>query len=226
MDYKKHYDLLIERAKTRQLAGYTEKHHILPKCMGGTNKKSNIVKLTPEEHYLAHQLLVKMHPQNELLIYAAHKMTINSTNTNRTNKEYGWLKRYHQKICKARIGKNNPSYGRYWYHNPITLEKGKFSPEDVPANWVKGNVKKEKRATCTCCKQEFRPIYKEKYCSVDCKESSKPVSKTRGRESELRDLLNNGYNLDSALKFMGIPGAVGKWYVWAKKVKDSMNKPL
>ena len=226
MDYKKHYDLLIERAKTRQLLGYTEKHHVVPKCIGGSNKKSNIVKLTPEEHYVAHQLLVKMNPQNELLIYAAHKMTINSSNTNRTNKEYGWLKRYHQKICKTRIGKNNPSYGRYWYHNPITLEKGKFLPSNVPANWVKGSVKKEKRITCACCKQDFNPIYKEKYCSVACKECSKPPSKTRGRESELRDLLNNGYNLDSALKFMGIPGAVGKWYIWAKKVKDSMNTPL
>ena len=55
MNYKKHYDALIVRSKIRILTGYTEKHHILPKCMGGDNSKHNIVRLTPEEHYVAHQ---------------------------------------------------------------------------------------------------------------------------------------------------------------------------
>ena len=65
MNYEKHYNLLIERAKTRVIKGYTEKHHIIPKCMGGTDDASNISILTPEEHYIAHLLLVKMYPSNE-----------------------------------------------------------------------------------------------------------------------------------------------------------------
>ena len=66
-----HYGRLIERAKTRQLTGYVEKHHVVPKCIGGTDEKSNLVKLTPEEHYVAHQLLVKIYPDNDSLVYAA-----------------------------------------------------------------------------------------------------------------------------------------------------------
>jgi hypothetical protein len=221
MDYKKHYDLLIERAKSRQLSGYAEKHHIVPRCIGGNNSKSNLVKLTPEEHYVAHQLLVMMYPENDKLVYAARKMTMNTKSTNRNNKEYGWLKRKHLAIRKKLTGSKNPSYGKYWYHNPETLEEKKLFPKDVPNNWNKGKVRKEKRRICPKCNNEFTPIYKEKYCSVNCKESAKPPSKTRGREKELKDLLNKGYNLDSALKHMGIPGAVGKWYVWAKKVRDS-----
>lgn len=57
--YKKWYDLIIENAKTRQLSCYVERHHILPKCLGGTNESSNIVELTAREHYVCHLLLTK-----------------------------------------------------------------------------------------------------------------------------------------------------------------------
>lgn len=62
MDYKKIYNNLIERAKIRELDTYKEKHHILPKCMGGNNTKENLVCLTAREHYIAHLLLVKIYP--------------------------------------------------------------------------------------------------------------------------------------------------------------------
>ena len=51
MDYQKIYDQIIERAKNRQLEGYKEKHHIIPKCVGGTNDKENLVELTAREHF-------------------------------------------------------------------------------------------------------------------------------------------------------------------------------
>ena len=40
--------------------GYLESHHIIPKSIGGTNDKSNLVKLTPKEHFICHMLLPKM----------------------------------------------------------------------------------------------------------------------------------------------------------------------
>ena len=96
MDYNKHYYNLIERAKSRVLEGYVEKHHIIPKCFGGTDDVSNLVILTPEEHYIAHQLLVKLYPNEEKLAYAARMMCIKSSKHHRNNKLYGWLKtRYH-----------------------------------------------------------------------------------------------------------------------------------
>lgn len=155
MNYKKHYDLLIERAKTRQLTSYIERHHIVPRCMGGTNEKSNLVELTPEEHYVAHQLLVKMYPENDSLVYAANKMTVSSKTAKRNNKRYGWLKRRYQNVCKKRVGNKNPSYGRSWYYSPRTLEEGMFLPEDVPAGWVKGRntTKPLQKKTCKKCGQ-------------------------------------------------------------------------
>ncbi len=92
MNYSKIYNRLIESAQTRfgPVASYTEVHHIVPRCIGGDDNASNLVVLTPEEHYVAHLLLMKMHPDNAKLVYAAFMMTVGK---HRNNKLYGWLKR-------------------------------------------------------------------------------------------------------------------------------------
>lgn len=105
MDYNKIYNKLIERAKNRKLNVYHENHHIIPKCLGGDNDITNKVKLLPEEHYIAHQLLVKIYPNNKKLIYAAHILA----NTVKGNKEYGWLKR---KFISNNSGNNHYRFGK------------------------------------------------------------------------------------------------------------------
>jgi len=64
------YNNLILRAQHRELQGYCERHHIVPRCMNGSDDKTNIVKLTPDEHYTAHLLLIKMYPQHHGLLHA------------------------------------------------------------------------------------------------------------------------------------------------------------
>jgi len=93
MDYLKIYNNLIEKSKNRVLVCYTEKHHIVPKCIGGSDDISNLASLTPEEHFVAHQLLVKIYPHEKNLIYACVRMTHHTTNNRINNKLYGWLKR-------------------------------------------------------------------------------------------------------------------------------------
>jgi hypothetical protein len=65
MDYRKHYDSLINRSKTKQLeeGTYFEIHHIIPRSEGGTNDESNLVKLTAREHFIAHWLLYRENPK-------------------------------------------------------------------------------------------------------------------------------------------------------------------
>lgn len=104
MNYQLIYDRLIERGKNRVLNEYTETHHILPRCMGGTDEKANLVELTPEEHYVAHQLLVKINPANNKLIYAAMMMAAGTEYVRRSNKQYGWLKR---KFSEGQTGENH-----------------------------------------------------------------------------------------------------------------------
>lgn len=92
MNYSKIYTQIIERAKGRQLDGYKESHHIIPECKGGGDDPNNLVDLTPEEHYVCHQLLVKMFPGDSSLVYAAMMMTAKGK-CKRSNKVYGWLRR-------------------------------------------------------------------------------------------------------------------------------------
>lgn len=93
MDYTKHYNKLIERSRTRVLDGYVERHHVIPRCLGGSDNNSNIAILSPEEHFLAHQLLIKMYPGNRDLIYATQLMTMHHTDRRINNKLFGWLRR-------------------------------------------------------------------------------------------------------------------------------------
>lgn len=93
MNYSKHYNLLIKKARNRVLNCYSEIHHVVPKCLGGTDDESNLIRLTSEEHFVAHQLLMKMYPGNRKLIHAAILMNASSDGQKRNNKQYGWLRR-------------------------------------------------------------------------------------------------------------------------------------
>jgi hypothetical protein len=106
MNYFRIYDAIVKRASLRESSEYTELHHILPKCLGGSDNKDNLVSLTAREHFIAHQLLVKIYPENDKLIYAAHLMTIGGKNHVRNNKHYEWLRIKHSKnMSKLHKGK-------------------------------------------------------------------------------------------------------------------------
>jgi hypothetical protein len=76
MDYQKIYNQIIEKAKNRMLEGYKEKHHIIPKCLGGNNDKDNLVELTAREHFLCHMLLCEIYPNENKLKHALFLMAI------------------------------------------------------------------------------------------------------------------------------------------------------
>lgn len=68
MDYQRHYNLLIDKYKklnlhrlspTEQNFIAMELHHIIPRCLNGSNKKDNLVMLTSKAHFVAHHLLYK-----------------------------------------------------------------------------------------------------------------------------------------------------------------------
>ncbi|UGO48574.1 putative homing endonuclease [Klebsiella phage vB_KaeM_Boboto] len=62
MNYQNVYNSLISRARAREsLLGYKETHHIIPRCIGGSDDKENLVELTGREHFIAHWLLCKIY---------------------------------------------------------------------------------------------------------------------------------------------------------------------
>lgn len=126
MNYEKIYTKLITRAKDRVLETYTEKHHIIPRCMGGGDEVDNLVSLTPEEHYIAHMLLVKIHPYNSKLVFAANMMS------NRNNKTYGWIKRKFSIEIKAQ-NKGQKLTGKQYQKLLASVKNKKKSAEHKEA---------------------------------------------------------------------------------------------
>lgn len=88
MNYLIHYNNLISSRKSllrKKGAGvYYEKHHIIPKWLGGLDTKDNLILLTAKEHFIAHLLLWK-HYRDRSSALAFHKMT-KSSNSNQQRK--------------------------------------------------------------------------------------------------------------------------------------------
>jgi ribosomal protein L37AE/L43A len=77
--YEKWYASIVENAKDRKLDCYKETHHIVPRSIGGTDDKTNLVDLTAREHFICHWLLVHIHkgPAQHKMVYALNGMKRN-----------------------------------------------------------------------------------------------------------------------------------------------------
>lgn len=177
MNYQLHYNLLCDRGKLRKFDSvvYLETHHIVPKCMGGSNDPTNLVRLTPEEHYLAHQLLVKIYPNNKGLVWAAHQMTKLPSGQRSNNKLYGWLKRLNRKVASERVGNKNGSFGKQWYFNPSTEQNIKCSSEQVPDGFINGRFVLKNKYPCVICGTDTGSR-RRKYCDTHREERIKEVA--------------------------------------------------
>lgn len=188
--YKKWYfNIINNRLKNPKLDEYTESHHIVPRCLGGTDEKSNLVELTAREHYICHLLLTSIFPQMSVEYKKMWKafalMTwCKSKNQNRNykinSKIYEKLKFEFSKIqSQHQSGISNSGYGKKWYHNVELKLSNKFYPNKVPNGWISGRVINwdkyllpkfdSKETECVRCKQIFLPRTSvHKYCTTTC----------------------------------------------------------
>lgn len=56
--YTRWYYCII--SKPDMTVAYTERHHVIPRSMGGVDDESNLVSVSARQHYVLHRLLVKM----------------------------------------------------------------------------------------------------------------------------------------------------------------------
>jgi hypothetical protein len=122
-----YYNLVLSRQDFDRDC-FTETHHIIPKCFGGNNKKDNLVKLTPREHYICHKLLLKMvdEPKKKRsMAYAFFRMK-QSNNEHKRIKSSSDYDRVRKSISYLVSGKNNSFYGKGHF--------GKDNPMSKPEN--------------------------------------------------------------------------------------------
>lgn len=162
MNYKRIYDRIIENRKQNLIERYVEKHHIIPRSLGGSNEKDNLVKLTAREHFICHYLLAKIYQKDTFEWYkmnhAFMMMKCNSLSQQRyfNSRLYDALKSSRSTLMSiAQSGKNNSNYGKLWICN-IQLKESKLikNSDKIPEGWVKGrNIWKikEKQRICKRC---------------------------------------------------------------------------
>jgi hypothetical protein len=175
--YSAIYEKIMYRAKNREsITGYIENHHIIPRCMGGTDEKENIVPLTPEEHYVCHQLLVKIYPDHVGLWRAVYMMTYatNSTKGRKGNKLYGWLKRKNK--WKERVLNKCQYCGKENFI--LKCFKRKFCSKSCKNSSQQIKINKK----CKHCENDFfvtsYESKKRKFCSPECSSlSQKRIAK-------------------------------------------------
>lgn len=110
--YNRWYYQIINNAQDRPVIGYIEKHHILPRSLGGTDDISNIVKLSAREHFVCHLLLTKITTGEDLIKmqHAVGKFIQVAPGQDRsfTSWEY---KKIRETISEARTGIKRPGIG-------------------------------------------------------------------------------------------------------------------
>lgn len=126
------YYTIIQQAQSRtSIPEVIEKHHIIPKSLGGTNDSSNLVSLTPREHYICHLLLTKMceGKARQKMIYALWAI-MNLCNKYQERKVirgrlYESLRQEYIQSQKDKAGPNHPNRGV----KRLDRTKDSFTPE-------------------------------------------------------------------------------------------------
>lgn len=154
MDYKKIYDNLIISRSNQPVKkdGYYEEHHIIPKCLGGTNDKTNLILLTYREHFIAHLLLTKIYPENRGINYALLCMLRKHTYERIiTSKVYETIKKNYSKFKKLYCTIENPGKSensrnaarkRMLERNPISIDPSKNrTAQKIKVHYMDGTIK-------------------------------------------------------------------------------------
>jgi hypothetical protein len=138
------YYSIVNKAKDRTVDGYVEKHHIVPKTLGGNNHKDNIVSLTAREHFICHLLLTKMltGQDRQKMVYALHMLS-NTKNSNQqlryspSSKLYEYQRKIFAEVHSTRMKDNHP------LKNPIHKQSHQLSIDKRGPTSIKGIKRSE-----------------------------------------------------------------------------------
>jgi hypothetical protein len=141
--YKSLIDKAIDRNWNKKTSRcYVEKHHIIPKSLGGGNK-DNLVYLTAREHFIAHMLLSKMYDgesksKMQLALYMFTKNPSLNSDRKMNSYSYEYAKKCLASATKAiHTGLAKPKSAEHRLKLSLAL-KGK--PNPASSKWMKGRV--------------------------------------------------------------------------------------
>lgn len=143
--------MLIESAKQKNREKgqgiYYERHHIVPRCLGGSNSTSNLVLLTAIEHYNAHRLLALANPGNHSLSHGWWRMCHLQDGTIINEIEHEQARQAHASALSSRLkGKPGKPHSEQTKQKLSAINSGKTIPRDIVDKITKANTGKKRTA--------------------------------------------------------------------------------
>lgn len=137
--YTKWYFSIIEESAKQSPEGYFEGHHIIPRCLNGSDKKSNIIKFSARKHFICHWLLTKMVPIDSPEYYALYKAFSMMSGCGNNQERYVIPSIVFEQIrieigrihSINQSGKNNSQYGKIWISHPKLRESKKIPKSEL-----------------------------------------------------------------------------------------------
>jgi len=182
VNYKKLYDQIIEKRQKDPInEGYSEKHHIKPKSLGGSDNLDNLVELSAREHFLCHYLLAKMYKRGSFEWYKMNHAFMMMKSSSEEQKRYFNSRLYEALksdfssiMSFAQKGTKNSQHGTCWICHIDKQENKKVQKIDIEIwlndGWVKGRSKwKKKFSECSVCKKVFEVDDRATICSDACR---------------------------------------------------------
>lgn len=195
MDYQALYYKIINIAKER---GYgDEKHHILPRSLGGSNDDENLVSLTYREHFVCHRLLAKMYPlgsiERKKMVYALWWMC-------KTRKRKTHITSHMYKSAREEFIQNmptrQPGYKERYRANYLA---GKYNHD--PEKIAEGM----RRYTSSLTEDEMTERMRKSVQSCDHEKRARAISRGKASQYEITD----GDNVYTVWTYEDVKGITG-----------------
>lgn len=187
MNYQKIYNNIVNYRKQNPCDyDYTEKHHIVPRCLGGSDNSENLVILSAREHFICHLLLERIYrekPEHLKLLTAFFMMGVSGKHQERyiTSHKYQKLREERSRLLSLEYtGDGNSQFGTTWISNPDVGHNMKIITDGtVPEGYFLGRNNKWKICTscgdnhvlsgklCSSCKKEFKKKFNNHSKDVD-----------------------------------------------------------
>jgi ribosomal protein L37AE/L43A len=126
MDNHLAYKKLVDAFTARSLTERTEMHHIVPRSLGGGNEPTNIVRLTPKAHFVAHRLLARIHGGKmwAALAYMSRRNTKSACGVKVTSRTYDLIAREDAAWRSEYYTQNNPFKGKKHSQEALAMMRG------------------------------------------------------------------------------------------------------
>ena len=202
--YTKLYFKILNKST---LSSNSEKHHVIPKSLGGHNNFMNLRRISTREHFICHYLLTKMIPTNtqdyykmvkafmmmKMGVEGDHQRYFNSHLYKSKRIEFGKAQSYYQQ------GNKHSQYGSKWMY--LEDESKKVKAEEVNKHlemgWEFGRHKKIFNLKCAWCCEDYKSEIKRRkynYCSDQCQVNFNTYKSAQKASDYFFEFINGEYD--------------------------------